>query len=229
MSTKSVLLLTGQNNHDWRRSTPFVQQLLEASGLFEVTRAPEPQEALLDGPSLERFDLIFSDYNGPAWSTQAQSNFERAIKGGAGLVVLHAADNAFAGWTEYEKMVGLLWREGTGHGWYHAFKVHLLDREHPITAGLEDFEITDELYHRLVHMHGAPCHVLATAFSDPAKGGTGHDEPVMTAGQYGLGRVFHMILGHVWQDGPMTTFENVPFQRLLVRGCDWAARKGSQP
>jgi type 1 glutamine amidotransferase len=224
-----TLLLTGANNHDWKRSSPFFKKLLEDTGLFEVTLAENASAALEDRTGLERYSLLFSDYNGPPWSPLAATHFEAAVRGGAGLVILHAADNAFAGWVEYEKMVGLLWREGTGHGWYHQFKVQIVDREHPITGDLDDFEITDELYHRLVHMHQVPCRVLTTAWSDPAKGGTGNHEPAMVVTQYGRGRVFHMILGHVWTDGPMTTLDNLSFQRCLVRGCQWAATGNVTP
>jgi type 1 glutamine amidotransferase len=53
----------------------------------------------------------------------------------------------------------------------------------------------------------------------------------MVTTQYGAGRVFHMVLGHVWPGDPngeykgasMITFENPGFQKTLVRGCEWAA------
>ncbi|MEN6301306.1 MAG: ThuA domain-containing protein [Armatimonadia bacterium] len=226
-----ALLLSGANNHDWTRSSPFCAGLLVGSGLFEVTVTDNPGEALADAEGLAEYDLIFSDYNGPEWPEEAKANFEAAVRGGTGLVILHAADNAFSGWVEYEKMVGLLWREGTGHGEYHEFEVKIVDHEHPITRGLKDFRLWDELYHKLVHMHDAPYHVLATAFSSEESRGTGRDEPMMVTTQYGAGRVFHMVLGHVWPGDPdgeykgasMITFENEAFQEALLRGCEWAA------
>jgi len=127
-------------------------------------------------------------------------------------------------------MVALLWRKGTGHGQYHEFQVKIADHDHPITRGLEDFRLWDELYHRLVHMHDAPYHVLATAYSAPDTGGTGNDEPMMTVQHYGNGRVYHHVMGHVWPGDPaknkgcsMMTFENPMFQKTLLRGCEWAA------
>lgn len=226
-----TLILTGANNHDWRRSSPFVRDLLEKTGKFQVEIAENPSERLEDAAALAGYDLFFSDYHGPEWSPAAQENFAAAVHGGKGFVVLHAADNAFPGWVEYEKMVGLLWREGTSHGDYHEFEVTIRDHEHPITRGLPDFKIWDELYHNLIHMHEVPYHVLATAFSNPDFRGTGKDEPVMVVTEYGSGRVFHMVLGHVWPQGQfenykgetMMTFENEPFQEALVRGCLWAA------
>ena len=226
-----TLLLTGENNHDWARSSPFIRDLLAQSGKIDVTLTQDPSSALEDIEGLAKYQLLFSDYNGPEWSELAQRNFEAAVRSGTGLVVLHAADNAFTGWVEYEKMVGLLWREGTSHGEFHEFPVTIADKDHPVTAGLADFRIWDELYHRLVHMHDVPYHVLATAFSATERGGTGNDEPVMITTQYGAGRVFHMVLGHVWQGDPegeykgasMITFENPAFQQALLRACEWAA------
>jgi len=228
-----TLLLTGKNNHDWRRSAPFCRDLMEETGRFSVTLTENPNEALSDAGALGEQQLLFLDYNdsADALSDAAKENFESAVRGGTGLVILHAANNGFAGWVELEKMAALMWREGTGHGEYHEFPVRIVDREHPITRGVGDFRTWDELYHRLVHMHGAPHTVLATAFSDPARKGTGNDEPVMLVTSYGAGRVFHHVLGHVWPDrsdpeykgATMMSFENEGFQRTLLRGCEWAA------
>lgn len=226
-----VLLLSGENNHDWTRSTPFCKQVLEDTGRFAVTVAEDPSAALEDAQALKGYDLIFSDYNGREWSETAQANFVAAVEGGTDLLILHAADNAFSGWVEYEKMVALLWREGTGHGSFHEFEVKITDHEHPVTRGMQDFCLWDELYHKLVHMHAVPYHVLATAYSNPDQGGTGNDEPVMVVTQYGEARVFHMVLGHVWAGDPngeykgasMITFENPGFQQALIRACEWAA------
>ena len=230
----NTLLLTGQNNHDWQRSAPFVRDLLEGTSRFSVTTSTDPSTTLEDSTALAQFQLLFLDYNGPMWSDAARANFEKAVADGTGLVVLHAADNAFAGWVEYEKMVGLLWREGASHGEFHEFPVTITDRDHPITRGIDDFKTWDELYHNLSHMHGVDCHVLATAFSATEMGGSGKDEPMMVTTQYGRGRVYHHVLGHVWEGDPngeykgasMIALEHPAFQQTLIRGCEWAATGG---
>ena len=230
MAAIKTLLLSGANNHDCTRSSPFVRDLLNASGRFDVTLTEDPSAALEDADALKNWDLIFSDYNGPEWSDAAKANFEAAVRSGTGLVILHAADNAFKGWVEYEKMCALMWREGTGHGAYHEFEIKITDRDHPITRGMADFRLWDELYHRLVHMHESHHRILATAYSDPETGGTGNDEPMMAVTQYGQGRVYHSVMGHVWPGDPegnptcsMRTFENQDFQQTLLRGAEWAA------
>jgi len=220
-----TLLLTGANNHDWKRSAPYCRDLMHGTGKFDVRLTEDPSSALADNRTASDFDLFFVDYNGPEWDDQAKANFVAAVRAGTGVCILHAADNAFDGWVEYEEMCALLWREGTSHGKYHKFDVKVTDPDHPITRGLGPVvkDHPDELYHALVHMHKAPYDTLATAYSSPESGGTGKDEPVLIVRTYGEGRVFHCILGHVWEGGGMDTFENPDFQSLLLRGCEWAA------
>ena len=225
----STLLVTGANNHDWERTAPYIAQLLNGSGRFAVTVA-EDASAALEG-DLSPYQLILLDYNGPEWTAAAQTNFLRAVATGAGVTVYHAANNPFKGWTEYEKLVGLLWREGTGHGQFHEFTVAMTEPSHPIVAGIADFKIEDELYHKLVRTPGSDVHTIATAFSSPESGGSGADEPMLMVGSYGQGRVFHTALGHVWPGEPnpeyrgtsMVAVENPGFQQTLLRGCEWAA------
>jgi len=227
MKTVNTLILSGASVHDWERTTPFVARFLEDSGRFTVAATTDPSATLEGADGLARYDLLLSEYHGPEWSEAAKRNFEQAVASGTGLVILHSANNSFPGWVEYERMVGLLWREGSNHGTYHEFLIRYVDHDHPITRGLEDFRQWDELYHNLLHMHDVPVHVLATAYSSPEECGTGRDEPMMAVTQYGEGRVFHMIPGHValvYPEGStMRSLENPPFQRALVRGAEWAA------
>ena len=219
-----TLYITGANNHDWRRSAPFLKDVLIASGKFAVDLTEQPADVLADKDALAKYDLLFLDYNGPEWGEPAQQNFLDAVRGGTGVCVLHAADNAFPGWVEYEKMVGLLWREGAGHGTFHQFDVTVTDHDHPITRGMPDATAHwDELYHNLSHMHNVPLHVLATAYSSPDQRGSGNAEPMLVVTSYGEGRVYHNALGHVWKGGGMEALEGAWFQQSLLRGCEWAA------
>ena len=60
--------------------------------------------------------------------------------------------------------------------------------------------------------------VLATAYSDPATGGTGEHEPVLMTIGYGNGRVFHTTLGH-----DEIAMGCAGFLTTLQRGTEWAA------
>lgn len=235
MKPITTLLVTGANNHDWQRSAPFFERLLNDSGKFATAVAADASTAL-EG-DLQPYQLFFLDYNGPAWSEKAQLNFLDAVWNGAGVVVVHAANNAFPGWVEYEKMIGLLWRDaedrsnGSGHGDFHCFEVRVTAPEHPIVQGLSNFAVEDELYHRLKPMHGTAVQVLAEAYSAPEYHGTGCYEPILMVSEYGNGRVFHTALGHVWPGDPdgeyrgatLVALNNEGFQQTLLRGCQWAA------
>ncbi len=161
-----VLIIDGQNNHNWVDTTQFLREKLEGTGLFSVRVSTTParqaaQQAWSDWrPDFSSADVVLSNYNGPAWPEHVRQAFEAFIRQGGGLVNVHAANNAHSGWAEYETMTGLLWRgakdgarlalneqlevvkqpagegPGAGHGPQHEYQVTSIDPEHPITAGL---------------------------------------------------------------------------------------------
>ncbi|MEZ6197439.1 MAG: ThuA domain-containing protein [Planctomycetota bacterium] len=223
-----VLVLTGQNNHDCAFTSRLVETFLEKTGRFDVDVTDEPAKALADAGKLAGYRCFFLDYNGERWGEKAEANFLAAVRGGTGVVVMHAANNSFPGWVEYEKLVGHVWRseKGTGHGAFHPFDVDVDDRNHPITSGLPALVAhPDELYHRLVHMHDAPFRQLMSALSSKESGGTGRREPMATILRYGEGRIFHTPLGHVWRgsEASRRSLLDAQLQMLLARGTEWAA------
>jgi type 1 glutamine amidotransferase len=221
-----VLIVSGANNHDCEWSTPNMKRILEASGKFDVAVTTDPARELADPAILAKARLFVLDYNGPRWGEAAERGFLAAVSAGAGVAVIHAANNAFPGFVEYEKLVGHLWRDGTGHGKFHEFDLKILDRDHPITRGLGEIRRhPDELYHGLQNPQNATHSILAVAHSSIESGGSGKDEPMITAGSYGRGRVFHTPLGHVWRkvEDTRRSQDDPQFHRLLVRGCEWAA------
>jgi len=224
-----ALIVSGANNHDWEWTSPEIGRLLTETGRFAVEITNDPEAALVKAPERHErgeLDVIVLDYNGPRWGEAAEAGFLRAVENGCGVTVVHAANNAFRGWTEYEKLVGLLWRKGTGHGRYHVFDIHVVDPHHPVTAGMEDIrQHPDELYHRLVLGEGAEFRVLMSAYSDPETGGTGRHEPMATVATYGKGRVFHTPLGHSWRGVPQSraSWFDPQLRRLVARGTEWAA------
>jgi type 1 glutamine amidotransferase len=108
---------------------------------------------------------------------------------------------------------------GGHHGQQHEFLMVTRAPEHPIMTGLPPkwMHAKDELYDRL-RGPAQGVTVLASAFSDPAKGGSGEDEPLLFAIDYGKGRVFHTALGH-----GVEAIKDVGFAVTLQRGTEWAA------
>ena len=222
-----VLVVSGANNHDWQWTTPSLVQILERSGRFDVDVTYEPAQMFAADEDLARYSAFVLDYNGPRWGEAAEARFLTAVGDDhVGVVVVHAADNAFPGWVEYEELVGDLWRDGTGHGSFHAFDVEVIDRDHPVTRTLPTIiKHPDELYHKLVNTQNVPRRVLAHAFSAAETGGTGAFEPMIIVKEWRGARVFHSPLGHVWTNTPMSqaSHRDPQFQAVIVRGTEWAA------
>ncbi len=222
-----VLILTGVNNHDWRATTPVLREILERTGRFQVF---VNEEGRGNGPeTFAPYDVLLLNYNdykqtqGPWWDERARQAMLDFVRNGKGLVSYHAANNAFWGWEEFDKLVGGTWRETAGHAPYHAYTVKIVDADSPITRGMPpSFAETDELYHQLSLQPNI--HVLATAWDDPkncwkpGEGcGTGKDEPLIWTLSYGDGRVFQTALGH-----DVKAMQSPGFQLTLARGTEWA-------
>ena len=242
-----VLIVDGQNNHPWKITTPIMKKFFEESERFAVdvaTSPPEKHDMSGFRPKFSQYDVVVSNYNGAPWPRETEIEFQAFVHGGGGFVTVHAADNSFPDWPEYNEMIGLggwggrnkksgpyvYFRDGElvrdkskgkggGHGKQHEFLINHIDTEHPITRGLPPvwLHTKDELYEKL-RGPAKNMHVLATAYANPKQNGSGRDEPMLMTIQYGKGRVFHTTLGHA--DYSMHC---VGFRTTLLRGTEWAA------
>ncbi len=280
-----VVIIDGQNNHNWRATTPVMKQELEATGRFTVDVATSPQIPQLQKPNkpknendekaaakykedlaryeaalpkykeelkaaqnafakwridFDKYDVVVSNYNGQSWPKEVNDALEQRLREGKiGLVIVHAANNAFGGWKEYNRMIGMGWRgpqggerlylddggnpvkvpsgkgDGSGHRYTGKFTVTIRDDSHPVTKGMpkEWLHNNDELYD---NMRGPieNVHILATAYSK----GTKVNEPMIWTVSYGKGRVFHTPMGH-----DANGMRCVGFAATLARGTEWAA------
>lgn len=242
-----TLIVDGQNNHDWKSTTPVLQKQLEACGLFQVDLATTPPK----GGPMEQFKPNFAAYRvvvlnyvGDNWTEPVRAAFLAYVREGGGVVVFHAADNAFGDWPEFTEIIGLggwgAWNEKSGpylhwrdgqvvredvpgragnHGKQHPYQITVRDAKHPIMAGLPPvwMHVKDELYD---HMRGPAKRLtlLATAYSDPSTRGSGLHEPSMFTIAYGKGRIFHTMIGH-----DPSSMSCVGFMVTLQRGAEWAA------
>ena len=200
-------------------------------------------------PDFFKYDLVVSNLG---WKSsnlpdETKKNFEKYMAQGGGLVVIHAANNAWGDWDEFNKMIGLGgWgdrNEKTGpyvyynnedelikdpsegicasHGPQIEYVLETRDSNHPIMKGLPNkwLHNKDELYER---MRGPADNmtILATAYSDNTNDEkrTGRHEPLLMAITYDKGRIFHSALGHM--DYSM---ECVGFITTFQRGAEWAA------
>jgi type 1 glutamine amidotransferase len=251
--TIRVLIVDGQNNHNWRVMAPPMKASLERSGRFtvDVVTSPPPKAPRSEWdqfhPNFARYDVVLSNYNGEPWPAVVQKSLEDYVAQGGGLAIIHAANNAFPYWPAFNQMIGLGWRgtdfgdrltvsddgqvirtpkgqgPGAGHGPQHAFQVVVRNPRHPITRGMptEWMHAKDELYHGQ-RGPAKDMEILATAYSDKAKGGTGANEPMIWAIPYGKGRVFTTVMGHAMGDD-ITAIRCIGFRTVMLRGTEWAA------
>ena len=269
-----ALIVDGQNNHAvWPKGTVMMKQYLESTGQYEVdverTRfiwmserekdwlpkagareAEAVKEPVADpafNPDFSKYAVVVSNFGWKAagWPEETRRNFEKYMAGGGALVVVHAADNSWPEWPEFNKMIGIggwgnrsakdgpyvyyndkgeLVRDPSPgpcgkHGPQSEFAVNIRDKEHPITRGLPDFWMhgKDECYS---HLRGPAENltILATACDTPELQKAGRHEPMLMVINYGKGRVFHTTLGH---DTP--ALECVGFIETFLRGTEWAA------
>jgi len=273
---KALIIDGQNNHAVWPKSTVMMKQYLEKSGLFEVdidrtrytwrgefreakwlpragvTKQTEDLEKSKSDPdfkpSFEEYDVVISNFGFKAadWPEETRAAFESYMKNGGGFVSVHAADNCFGHWHEYNRMIGLggwggrnerhgpyVYYNNAGefirdettpgaagsHGTLNEIQITMRDMGHPITRGLPKYWITsrDECYAKL-RGPAVSMTVLATGKDTSEKAPTDRHEPILMVIDYGKGRIFHTTLGH-----DTSGFEGVGFIATFLRGAEWAA------
>ena len=257
---QKALVVSGQNNHNWEVSHKVLKLILDNSGIFEtdiVLTAPAGGDMSGFRPDFSAYDVVVLDYNGDRWPAETDAAFMEYVRGGGGVIIYHAADNAFAGWDEFNKVIALGGWEGRSeksgpyyylvdgkpvldmtpgpggsHGRQHEYPMNSRNGKHPVVKGLPEVwkHAQDELYDR---MRG-PANIkdlLYSSFSDASLGGSGREEPLVFTVDYGKARIFHIMIGHCGQTAEENpAMQCAGFQTLLLRGAEWAATgKVKQP
>jgi type 1 glutamine amidotransferase len=269
-----VLIVDGQNNHVvWPKSTIMMKQYLEETekfvvdidrtmytwkaerekdflplaGVGETQNLEEPKTDPDFAPEFKKYDVVISNFGWRAadWPEATQKALEKYMESGGGFVSVHAADNSFPDWLEYNKMIGLggwgdrnekdgpyvyytnegeLVRDDSpgnagAHGPQHNIPITVRVSDHPITKGLPKMWMTakDECYAKL-RGPGENMIILATGKDMSGKAPTDRHEPMLMVLTYGKGRIFHTTLGH-----DDYSCEGVDFIITLLRGTEWAA------
>ena len=167
----------------------------------------------------------------PIWtqgviSPEQESSLLEAVATGVGIAGWHGCmGDSFRSSVDYQFMVGGQWVSHPGG--YIDYEVNIVDRDDPITAGLDDFSMMTEQY----YMHVDPSNkVLATTTfkGDQRISRIAPYECFWTAGcvmpvvwkrMWGKGRVFFSSLGHKMDD-----FDVPEVMEITRRGMLWASR-----
>ena len=222
---KALIVQGGWDGHQPQQVAALFERMLKQEG-FEV-EVSATLDSFKDEQKLLGLDLIC-----PVWTmgkiTGEQLNpVTKAVAAGVGLAGCHGGMcDAFREATEWQFMTGGQWvahpgNDGTKH------RIAIIDRDHVITEGLEDFEVASEQYYLLVD---PAVHVLATTRFPVADGphvpNGAFDMPQVWTKRYGRGRVFYNALGH-----HADVFDIPQAGAMMKRGMLWAAagKKHSAP
>lgn len=228
--------------HAWaHQPNPYAEVALkilgEKSGAFQATVTDDPRlllpdrltqfDALVMNNIHERDPFLPDDFKTLTPEQQAAAKkFDEAVKqsiveyvrGGKGLVGIHAATAAFQNWPEYGEMIG---------GYYggHIFQevpIKVEEPKHPINAVLDagPWRINDEIYISREPYSRDKLRVLLSLdlsqMDDPAKR-PDKDYAVAWVRKHGDGRVYYTTLGHAAE-----TYWNPQFLKHLLAGIQFA-------
>ncbi len=210
---KALIIYGGFVGHEPLESTEFWSDILEGDGM-EVSRS-ESLADLTDPNLSKEYDLIIPNWTMGSLTDEQVKGLEAAVISGTGLGGWHGGmGDAFRANARYNFITG---GQFVAHpGGIKEYTVNITDKNHAITAGLEDFQIVSEQY----YLHVDPAnHVLANTTFD----GTGAPwtcgvvMPVVWTKSWGRGRVFYCSLGHTVAD-----FKIPGCQEIIRRGLLWA-------
>ncbi len=218
----ALIVWGGWDGHEPEGVAHLFRELLEAEE-FAVTVSPT-----LD--AFKEHDLTALSLIVPIWTMGTIAPDQRdpvlsAVRDhGVGLAGCHGGMcDAFRTDTEWQFMTGGQWvaHPGNDNVRYTVEIVPGLD--HPVTAGLADFEVESEQYY--LHTDPANTVLATTRFPNPTLPAEVNVPvepcamPQVWVRRYGRGRVFYSALGHQRR----VVESGVP-RELLRRGCVWAAR-----
>jgi len=179
----------------------------------------------LEPANLAKYDaLVLNNTTKLKLSDAQQQGLLAFVRGGKGLVGIHAATDNFDNWPEGAKMLGGVFAShpwGGGGTW--AVKVE--EPDHALTKAFDGkgFKLKDEIYQFKEPYSRANCRVLLSLdLSDPATGGQkggrqDKDYAVSWLRTEGNGRVFFCSLGH---DG--NVFQEPAILRYYLDGIQYA-------
>ncbi|NCO43196.1 MAG: hypothetical protein COZ06_00970 [Armatimonadetes bacterium CG_4_10_14_3_um_filter_66_18] len=221
-SERPLRVLLTYGGHGFEEKSFFA--MLDALPGVEWTKAPLPESADRLKPGLEKdFDVLVMYDMFSGFTPEQRQAFVDLLRMGIGVVSLHHNVGAHSNWDEFRKIIGGKFLFGdceidgekyTTSPWADGqdMKIHVADKEHPITRGVQDFDVHDESYGKF---YVAPDdHVLLT--TDYAK----NNPEIAWTRDYGKSRVFYLMLGH---DNHAWSNPNYPL--LLGGGIEWAARR----
>jgi type 1 glutamine amidotransferase len=202
-----TLLLTGGPVHDGKAIGDVVAEAMNKTGKFDITRVHGDLNALL-ADRIAPFELIVFYWTVEEITEAQKRGLMNHIASGRGFVTFHSGADSFRGDPDYRSFVG---GHFIGHPKYRTYQVSITENDSPITEGIVEFMITDEQYFL---DYNPQVKVLANSLHK------GKTMPVLWTKDWGKGRIFYNALGH-----DAKACKQEMFQKLMIRGALWAAKR----
>ena len=217
-----VLIVTGGHGFEHQ---PFYNVFDSIPSITYDTLVQPRANALIASPEVNRYDvLVFYDMFDLISSTQ-QEAYTSLLKKGASMIFLHHSLVSYQNWPEFIKIVG---------GQYHTqpvvvngdtlkanyehdvnIPVKVEDKTHPVTRGISDFEIFDEVYGDVEILQGVKP-LLSTSHPKSM-------HYLAWINHYGNSDVIYIQLGH----GP-SGYSNPNFRKLIQQAIEWSAKQSKK-
>ena len=215
-----ILVITG--GHDYNADS--FKDMLTSLGpeiTYQITEFPAAFDMFLP-VNRGRYDVLVFYHMWDKISDQQAGMFVDCIKSGKPVIVLHHSLCAFESWPEYRNIIGgkYFHNPTTVNGKEYAagtylegllIKVKVANPNHPVTKGINDFEILDESYKGYyIADDVTPLLTTDEPTSEPVIGWTK---------KYGKARIVVFQSGH---DTP--TLENPDYRKLLKQAIIWVGK-----
>ncbi|WIB60999.1 ThuA domain-containing protein [Curtobacterium sp. MCLR17_007] len=227
---QALVVRGGWDGHQPVETTDAFVPFLRDNG-FDV--AVHDSTAVYADPSvMDTVDLIVQVVTMSTIADDEFAGLQRAVLGGAGLAGWHGGiADAFRNTADYLHMVGGQFahhaakppaeRTGEQSDNYIPYTVHITaaGHEHPITQGIEDFDLVTEQYWVLSDEYNDVLATTTQAARDFDAWNRPVTAPAIWTRQWGQGRVFVSAPGH-----RLEVVESQPLRTVIERGLLWAAR-----
>ncbi len=145
----NILVVTGGHGFDEKS---FFEMFDSFQNINYIKLVQPEANAQLGTIDPKTFDAVVF-YDMPKTITESEkANYYQLLKLGKGLVFLHHSQCSYQAWEGYKTIVGGKYHEEKNSlktsTYQHdvTFTVKISDPKHPVTRGLKDFEILDEVY-----------------------------------------------------------------------------------
>lgn len=216
----NVVVLTGGHGYDVKKFPALFEGYDDIK--FTIVQLKDHSE-IFEDISAFPYDVIVMYNMTQKITPQRQQNFLKLLEKGVGVVALHHSLACYQQWPEFARIIGAKFFLNDGEidgvkyrksGWKDnvRMKCRVEDPQHPITAGMSDFEVEDEAYNG--QWHDPAAKVLLTTDAKE------NDRPLAWCKTYSKARTCGIQLGH----GP-AIYTDPNYRKLVAGAIRWAAAR----